>query len=235
MLGGRLIAATLAAMLFTSTGCGSEPGHDRGHDRGPDRAAISAATVRVRAEGCGPRTELGTGTAIADGLVVTAAHVVAGAERVVVVDRRGDAIASDVVLFDPELDIAALRPITDAGSPAPLRADPGRQGDNGLVALVAADGSVEMLALEVLQRVTIETTDIYRSEPVQRRGLRVAVTVAPGDSGAMVHLVGGGAGIVWSRSTATLEQAWTVDLPPELLDTRSRRDLTTPVDAGPCR
>jgi hypothetical protein len=223
----RLAAATLAAMLFTTTGCGPEPG--------PDREAISAATVRVRAEGCGPRTELGTGTVIADGLVVTAAHVVAGAQRVEVVDRLGDTIVSEVVLFDPELDVAALRPITDAGSPAALQTDPGRQGDNGLVALVAADGSVEMLALEVLQRVTIDTTDIYRGEPVQRRGLRVEVTVAPGDSGAMVHLVGGGAGIVWSRSTTTSEQAWTVDLPPDLLDARSRRDLTTLVDTGPCR
>jgi hypothetical protein len=227
MPGGRLAAGVLAAMMLTTAGCGSEPG--------PDRGAISASTVRVRADGCGPRTELGTGTVIADGLVVTAAHVVAGAQHVEVVDRLGDAIASEVVLFDPELDVAALRPIIEAGSPAPLRSDPGRQGENGLVALVAADGSMEMRAFEVLQRVTIDTTDIYRGEPVQRRGLRVAVTVAPGDSGAMVHLVGGGAGIVWSRSTATRDQAWTVDLPAELLDTPMRRALATPVDTGPCR
>jgi hypothetical protein len=100
---------------------------------------------------------------------------------------------------------------------------------------IAADGSVEMRAFEVLQRVTIDTTDIYRGEPVQRRGLRVALTVAPGDSGAMVHLAGGGAGIVWSRSTATRDQAWTVDLPAELLDASLRRSLSTPVDTGPCR
>jgi hypothetical protein len=227
MLGARLGAATLTAVLITTTGCASDPG--------PDRRSISDATVRVRADGCGPRTELGTGTVIADGLVVTAAHVVAGAQHVEVVDRLGDAIASEVVLFDPELDVAALRPIIEAGSPAPLRSDPGRQGENGLVALVAADGSMEMRAFEVLQRVTIDTTDIYRGEPVQRRGLRVALTVAPGDSGAMVHLAGGGAGIVWSRSTATRDQAWTVDLPAELLDASLRRSLSTPVDTGPCR
>jgi len=49
-----------------------------------------------------------------------------------------------------------------------------------------------------------------------------------------VHLPGGGVGIVWSRSTSTDDQAWTVDLPPELLDTASRRRLTTPVGTGPC-
>lgn len=224
-------AVALAAVLFATTGCGSEPVSEAD----PDRQTISAATVRVRADGCGPRTELGTGTVVADGLVVTAAHVVAGAQRVAVVDRLGDTISSEVVLFDPDLDVAALRPIIDAGPPVPLRAEPARQGDKGLVALVAADGSVEMLAVDVLQRVTIDTTDIYRVEPVQRRGLRVAIAVAPGDSGAMVHLPGGGAGIVWSRSMETDDQAWTVDLPAELLDAPLRRALATPVDTGPCR
>jgi hypothetical protein len=232
MLGVRRGAAVaVAGVLSVANGCGSEPVSEAG----PDRQAISAATVRVRADGCGPRTELGTGTVIDDGLVVTAAHVVAGAERVEVVDQLGGTITSEVVLFDPDLDVAALRPIIDVGPPVPLRAEPGRQGDNGLVALVAADGSVEVLAFDVLQRVTIDTTDIYRVEPVQRSGLRVAVTVAPGDSGAMVHLPGGGAGIVWSRSMETEDQAWTVDLPAELLDASLRRALATPVDTGPCR
>ena len=227
-IGPALIAvAVTAAALVAVTGCGSEPGIDR--------QAITDATVRVRADGCGPRTELGTGTVISDGLVVTAAHVVAGAERVEIVDRLGATINAAVVAFDPDLDVAALRPVTDAGTPVALRTESGRGGEDGLVALVAPDGSVELVTVDVLQRVTIETTDIYRDVPVQRRGLRVAVTVAPGDSGAMVHLQGGGVGIVWSRSTATSDQAWTVDLPPELLDAPSRRSLVTAVDNGPCR
>jgi hypothetical protein len=51
----------------------------------------------------------------------------------------------------------------------------------------------------------------------------------------MVHLPGGGVGIVWSRSTETSGQAWTVDLPPELMDAEERRGLLAPVDTGPCR
>lgn len=215
------------AVLIAGTGCGSEPGLDP--------QTISAATVRVRADGCGPRTELGTGTAISDGVVVTAAHVVAGAEHVEIVDRLGDTIAAEVVMFDPDLDVAALRPVTDAGPSVSLRSEAGREGEEGLIALVTGDGSVKLEALDVLQRVTIRTTDIYRDEPVRRAGLRVAVTVDPGDSGAMVHLPGGGVGIVWSRSTATRDQAWTVDLPPELLNSAGRRSLLTPVDTGPCR
>ena len=226
-LGARIGPALVAvAVLVAATGCGSEPGLDR--------QTITAATVRVRADGCGPRTELGTGTVIADGLVVTAAHVVAGAERVEIVDRLGATTTAAVVAFDPDLDVAALRPVGDVESPAPLRAEPGGVGERGMIGLVTPDGAVELIPVQVLQRVTIRTTDISRDEPVQRDGLRVAVTVDPGDSGAMVHLPGGGVGIVWSRSTATGDQAWTVDLPPELLDSATRGSLLTPVDTGPC-
>ena len=224
--GSRRAALIAISLVVTTTACGSETS--------VDRDVVEAATVRVRADGCGPRIELGTGTTIADELVVTAAHVVAGAERVEVVDRSGATIDVDVVLFDPDLDVAVLRPQTDAGPPAALRAEPARAGDVGLVGLVAADGSVELVEVDVVQRVTIRTTDIYREEPVERPGLRLDVGVEPGDSGAMVHLPDGGVGIVWSRSTTTNDQAWTVDLPSDLLDTSTRRALTEPVNVGPC-
>ncbi len=218
---------SVAIVALISAGCGSETEIDR-------RSVIDA-TVRVRADGCGPRTELGTGTTIADGLVVTAAHVVAGADRVELVDQSGRAVGAVVVLFDPDLDVAALRPADAMGTAAALRVEPGRVGERGVVAIFAADESIEIVDLDVLQRVTIRTTDIYREAPVQRPGLRVDVGVAPGDSGAMVHLPGGGVGIVWSRSTSARDRAWTVDLPSEFLDTATRRALVEPVDVGRCR
>jgi hypothetical protein len=221
--GGRALLLALGAL---AVGCSG--------DARFDRDAITEATVRVRADGCGPRTDLGTGTSIGDGLVVTAAHVVAGADRVALVDGLGETTTADVVLFDPALDVAALRPIVDPSSAVPLRTDPGASGDNGIIALVTDDGSVELVDVEVVQRATILTTDIYRDDGVERPGLRVAVGVERGDSGAMVHLPEGGVGIVWSRSTETAEQAWTVDLPSVLLQPQSRRALTTQVSTGPC-
>ena len=200
-----------------------------------DHSTILESTVRVRADGCGPRTELGVGTSIGDGLVVTAAHVVAGAERVEIVDTLGTTTSADVVFFDPVLDVAALRPVTPMEASAPLRADPAAEDDIGVVAIGSVDGPIELVDVEVVQRVTILTTDIYREEQVRRPGLRVSVTVEPGDSGAMVHLPDGGVGIVWSRSTETADQAWTVDLPEELVRGASRRTLATPVDTGRCQ
>ena len=228
----RLVVALVASALLVATACGSDADQDA--DADPDLEAIAASTVRVRADGCGPRTELGTGTSIPDGLVVTAAHVVAGADRIEIVDGSGAALAAEVVLFDPDLDVAALRPSTDISSSVVLRDEAGRQGEGGVVGLMSADGTAEPVAVDVLQRVVIRTTDIHRDRPVERPGLRIDVSVEPGDSGAMVHLPGGGVGIVWSRSTTAEDQVWTVDLPIELLEASTRRALVDGVDVGRC-
>ena len=233
----RLLALIATAALFATTGCGSDGRLGAGDGRTDpdlDLEVVLASTVRVRSDGCGPRTELGTGTSIPDGLVVTAAHVVAGADRVEIVDRTGTTLAAEVVLFDPDLDVAALRPFTDIGSSVVLRDEVGQRGEDGVVALIATDGTAEPVAVDVLQRVVIRTTDITRDQPVERPGLRIGARVEPGDSGAMVHLPGGGVGIVWSRSTTIQDQVWTVDLPIELLDASTRRALVDGVDVGPC-
>jgi len=203
-------------------------------DAGIDTESIAAATVRVRAVGCGPRTELGVGTSIGDGVVVTAAHVVAGAGRVEVVDQLGQTTAADVVFFDPALDVAALRPAVAPPASVALRHDRPDEGETGVMAIPTNDGSIRLVDVEVMQRTTIRTTDIYLDDEVQRSGLRLSAVVEPGDSGAMVHLAGGGVGIVWSRSTEASDRAWTVDLPAELSHQTSRRALVDPVGTGAC-
>jgi S1-C subfamily serine protease len=218
--------ALLLACGAAVAGCGATPGIDT--------ESVSNATLRVRADGCGPRTELGTGTSIGDGLVVTAAHVVAGATQVEVIDERGNELGAEVVWFDPELDVAALRPTSAPSGTATLRGTPGREGDSGVIAMWSADDSIELQEIDVVQRVTILTTDIYGDIDVERPGLRITATVEPGDSGAMVHLPEGGVGIVWSRSTERADRAWTVDLPEVLVRRGVRSELVESVDTGPC-
>jgi S1-C subfamily serine protease len=225
----RGAALLLVAFGIVMTSCGADSNTSTF-----DTSAIIDATLRVRASGCGPRTGLGTGTAIGDGLVVTAAHVVGGSTGVELVDHRGAATPADVVWFDPDLDIAAVRPADAPSRFVTLRGPPASEGDTGVIAIPLADHSIELRAIDVEQRVTILTTDIYRDADVQRPGLRIAATVEPGDSGAMVHLPDGGVGIVWSRSAERADQAWTVDLPDELVQREPRSDLVEPVDVGPC-
>ena len=219
-------AALLLALGVVLTGCGAASS--------VDTEAISNATLRVRADGCGPRTEFGTGTSIGDGLVITAAHVVAGATQLEVIDGHGDTHSAEVVWFDPALDVAALRPMSAPNGSVMLRSAPASEGDTGVIATWSADDSIELLEIDVVQRVTILTTDIYRDADVERPGLRIAATIEPGDSGAMVHLPDGGVGIVWSRSTERADQAWTVDVPEVLARRESRSALVEPVDTGGC-
>ena len=62
----------------------------------------------IRAVGCSPTTGFGTATLIDDTLALTAAHVVAGADSVEVIDLDGVEHEARIVWFDPDLDLAAV-------------------------------------------------------------------------------------------------------------------------------
>ena len=200
-----------------------------------DDDAIASA-VRVEAQGCGPRTRLGTGTTIDDGVVITAAHVVAGADRVSVVGADGRRATAEVVAFDPILDIAALLPATPVARPVVRRSTPVAADDVGVVVVARADDAtnsviMESVTVEVARTVMIRTTDIYLDADVERPGFEIEASIEPGDSGAMVHFPAGVAGVVWARSTIDPDRAWAVSLPPDLV---TRRPADEPVDTGPC-
>jgi hypothetical protein len=199
-----------------------------------DTATAIAGAVRIEADGCGPRTRIGTGTAIDDGLVVTAAHVVAGSDSVKVIGDDGHTVSAEVVSFDPDLDVAAVRPVTPVATPVDLRSTPVGADDVGVVVVADIDGAMEAIPVDVIRRVTIRTTDIYLDADVERAGFEFEGSIEPGDSGAMVHFVGGAAGVVWARSTVDADRAWAVTLPDQLIDSTSRRSLLDEVDTGPC-
>jgi S1-C subfamily serine protease len=196
--------------------------------------AVLDSTVRVRADGCGPRTRLGIGTLVDESLVVTAAHVVAGSERVEVVDRTGSAAPVDVVVFDPDQDLAVLRADAPVGTVAVVRPDEPSAGDQGIVAVTddgsGADHALELVDATITRAVTVRTTDIYGDGVVLRDGFEIDASIEPGDSGTMVHFPGGVSGVVWARSLDAVDRAWAVGVPPDLLDANP----STPVDTGAC-
>jgi S1-C subfamily serine protease len=201
------------------------------------QAQATAGTVDVRAAGCGPTALLGTGGVIDETLIVTAAHVVAGSGSIEVTDTTGRRTVANVVLFDPANDVAVLRTPTSVGEPMPVRTDPARAGEVGIVVLSRLiDGrhDIQLQDVAVVRPVTIRTTDIYRLGDVERAGFELNASIQPGDSGTMVHLPGGGAGIVWAKSNDRSDSAWAVRLPGLLLDPELRRRLVEPVDPGAC-
>ncbi len=195
-----------------------------------DAAALDS-TVRVRADGCGPRTRLGIGTIVDESLIVTAAHVVAGSERVEVVDREGLATTADVVAFDPDQDLALLGADIPAGAVAVVRPDEPSAGERGLLAVTDDGGdAIELGEATITRTVTVRTTDIYGDDVVLRDGFEIDASIEPGDSGAMVHFPGGVSGVVWARSLEATDRAWAVAISADFLDA----NRSTPVDTGPC-
>jgi hypothetical protein len=236
-------------MLGLAAACGAAAGDptvsetpfvdaDVNPDVNPDadaRAVAAAGTVSVRAHGCGPQPDRGTGSVIdSAGLIVTAAHVVAGAD-LVEVDGPGGSSDAEVVWFDGALDVALVRTRSAVGEPVTVSPIAPTTPTIGLVALRdAPEPGVSLVAAEVLRSVTIATTDIARLRDVTRPGFEVAAEIARGDSGAMVYVDGVGIGIIWARSTQREGRAWAVALPDVVTDPQLRARLVDPVDNADC-
>lgn len=197
----------------------------------------SAAAVGVRSEGCSPSDDIGSGSMIDVDLALTAAHVVAGATDIRVVDASGAEHAADVVVFDPELDIAVLRTAQPIGTPLTVGA-PTKSNDRGKIVTFRGNDEQRSLVVSrvtVIRTVDIDTTDIYLDRNVRRAGFEVAAEIEAGDSGAVVVLPGGiAAGMIWAKSTQRNGRAWAVDLPLELGDADHRSMLIDPVAIGDC-
>ena len=229
----------IVGLFIVSGSCASDAPADgtSGPADGADAEAAVLAAVDVRASGCGPNLDLGAGSVIEAGLVVTVAHVVAGTDEVEVSDTQGNSSPATVVWFDPDDDVAALRVDPELGTPLAPRDEVAASGERGvLVAPREVDGamSIEVAEIEVLRPARILTTDIYREVDVTREGFEMEADVREGDSGAMVVLPGGGVGVLWARSNERTERAWGVNLPTEILDPEFRAGLTVPVDTGRC-
>ena len=145
--------------------------------------------VTVTGTGCGGRS-LASGFAVADDLVVTAAHPVAGRRRVAVTDDTGRTRHGFVVALDAVLDVAAVRvpglgadPVGLAPGDAAALVPP---GSTGIVASVSEGGEVVAKPVEVTRRVRATIDDIYLTRRAARRALELSFDGGDGDSGAAV-------------------------------------------------
>jgi S1-C subfamily serine protease len=141
---------------------------------------VAASTVKVEGEACS-RIQEGSGFFVADDLVVTNAHVVAGEDDSDVLLSDGTRMDGTVVAFDPVRDLAVLQ-TSGADRPAlPLnRADVGTSGG---VFGHPGGGPLEISPFQVGEQITAVGTDIYDSTRSERKVLVLAADLAPGDSG----------------------------------------------------
>jgi S1-C subfamily serine protease len=142
-----------------------------------------------------------------DGLVLTAAHVVAGATSIDV-SHAGRTEPGTLVAFDPRNDLAMLLVAGDLAAPIRLGSNDGSTTGS---AVVFRAGAAVALPVEVVRSVNIDTTDIYDEAKVSRPGYELRVQIEAGDSGAGVIIDGKAVAVLWSRSRERDDRAWAID------------------------
>jgi S1-C subfamily serine protease len=193
----------------------------------------AGSTLKVVGQACG-RIQEGTAFVVADGYLVTNAHVVAGVRSPQVQAQNGGSRPARVVLFDPKLDVAVLR--TGATPPA-LRLDHHEVDRGARGALVGYPGGGDLTGVKAASRRVLHATgrDIYGNGTVVRDIYELQAVVRPGNSGGPFVLVNGQvAGLVFAASTTD------PDIGYAITSTEIRGDLDhgigrrAPVPTGGC-
>ena len=148
--------------------------------------AIAAATpgvVKVSSWGCGGTT-VGSGFIVAKQYIVTNAHVVAGANRISVLDASGATAAVHTVAFDSGLDVAVLY-ATAPLAVTPLRLNVGVAAPGSVAAVLGYPNGGDFAAGDatILQDMQASGTDIYGKQNLTRHIYAVRSSVVPGNSG----------------------------------------------------
>ncbi|MFR9726111.1 MarP family serine protease [Streptomyces sp. MS19] len=167
-------------------------------------AAVAAArdsTVKITAaSGLGSGQE-GSGFVFADGRVMTNAHVVDGADAVVVqVGGVGERLDASVVLADAGVDVAVLD-VPGLGAPTVALAGDADRGDPAVVAGYPQNGGLDLRAATVAGRTSARGQDIHGDSMVTRDIYTIRSLVRPGNSGGPLLTTEGEVyGMVFARS-----------------------------------
>jgi len=199
-----------------------------------DTAADGIVKITGLARSCG-RGQEGTGFVVAPERVVTNAHVVAGVrEPVVRIGGEGRRYRSEVVLLDPERDLAVLR-VPRLPAPAlTIGQDIGR-GDAAMVAGFPLDGPYTAEPARVRQVLTAHGENIYGEAGVDREVYSLYAKIEPGNSGGPL-LDGDGdvVGVVFAKSLDDPNTGYALTLAEAMPVIEKAADLSVRVPAGSC-
>jgi S1-C subfamily serine protease len=195
----------------------------------PDVRRAGRSVVRILSTACGLGVE-GSGWVAAPSLVVTNAHVIAGADDTTANTQDGGSIGAEAVHYDPENDLALLR--IDAQLPAlPVSAGP-RRGTRGAVLGYPENGPFAISPARLGDTRAVISQDAYGNGPISRSIAFLRGSVRSGNSGGPLVDARG-------RVMATLFASTTSGPPggfaiPNQIVQQALSKAATPVDTGPC-
>lgn len=164
------------------------------------QARRSIVKITGEAQACSRSVE-GSGAVIAPQRVVTNAHVVAGMRSPLVqVGGRGTRYRAQVVLFDPQKDLAVLA-VPKLTAPALVSGHNLSRGADAVVAGFPRNGSFQSGPARVRSVLRATGNDIYGGAGATRQVYQLYAKVEPGNSGGPLLATDGTlAGVVFAKS-----------------------------------
>jgi S1-C subfamily serine protease len=197
------------------------------------QARVTRSVVKVQGAACG-QIQSGSGFVVADGVVVTNAHVVAGDRRTEVERFDGRRFEADVVGFDSERDLAVLR-VSGLGASPLTRAD-AEAGSTGAVFGHPGAGDLRAAPARIERTDLVSATDIYRTSRTDRLIHVLAAELQPGDSGGpLVDGTGRVVGVAFAVDPGQHQVAYALARPElEAMLEATGLGRTRAVETGPC-
>jgi len=193
-------------------------------------AAAAPSVVKIEGTGCG--SVEGSGFVTDGGLVVTNAHVVAGATALTVTDRRGTHRAESLIV-DGAADIAVLRADSLQAPALSLTTEPVANGTPAVILGYPGDGALTAVPAVVVQKLPVLESRIGGTGLVSREVYRLAATVRPGNSGGpLLDTSGQVIGVVNARSLTNNDTGFALTLDPLRADLAAATAGQVSVDAA---
>ena len=231
---GRLVGDAPFPEVFdrlTSADAGTAPGTGLAPEV---LARVGPSVVRVDGRAC-DQLQQGSGVVVADDLVLTNAHVVAGNRATTVTTDDGREVHAVVVGFDARRDLALVR-ARGLGLPTPERGS--SDVDEGGAVIGYPEGGPQLESpARIAEEITATGTDIYRSAETERSVFVLGAVLEPGDSGGpLFDRDGRVVGIAFAVDPGEASTAYALtDVEIDAgLQGFLVRGATEPVDTGAC-
>ena len=207
----------------------------------PDPTALESAGVRQAANSvvkvlgvasCQRGIE-GSGFVYAPGRVMTNAHVVAGVTDPTV-EVGGDRLSAEVVVYDPNLDVAVLA--VDGLNQAPLRFDPsGEAGQAAVVLGFPQNGPFDARAARIRSEINMRSPDIYDRGQHLREAFAIRGLVRSGNSGGpLVSTDGAVLGVIFAASVTDSSTGYALTASQVAAAAAAGRAASDEVATGAC-
>ena len=220
-----LLKIALTCLILMSLSCGNQ---EKPVPRQVLKEAQNSVFI-VEGLACG-KSSVGLGVLIEEG-ILTNAHVIAGTEKLEVIDFNGGRSTTYPINADFKTDLALLKGPDLAVTPLQV-AEP-KENQRGSI-LVGSQGLVETIPVTLLRLLNIVIADIYGEGKHTRSGLELSADVESGDSGGpIINAKGQVIGLVFSRSTIQSEISYGISS-TEFLAVTQGYDLSG-VSTGKCR